>query len=100
VRPLFVWQPVPTYHYDLRYHLFGDLDFGVNNCSAFGYARMADRLRHAPPASDFLWAADVQEGVRQPLYVDQVHYTAALSAVIGRVIGQALLERGYCVQPR
>jgi hypothetical protein len=89
-----VWQPVPTYHYDLRYHLFGDLDFGKNNYSTFGYARMADRLRREPPGPEFLWAADLQEGVRQPLYVDQVHYTAAMSARIGGVVGQALLERG------
>jgi hypothetical protein len=80
--------------YDLRYHLFGDLDFGTNNYSAFGYARMAQRLRDEPPGPDFLWAADLQDGVRQPLYVDQVHYTAAMSALIGTSIGQALVERG------
>jgi hypothetical protein len=94
VHPLFVWQPVPTYHYDLRYHLFGDLDFEKNNYSGFGYARMADRVRREPPGPDFLWAADLQDGVRQPLYVDQIHYTAAMSAHIGLVVGQALLERG------
>ncbi len=94
VRPLFVWQPVPTYHYDLRYHLFGDLDFGNNNYSTFGYPRMAELLRREPPGPEFLWAADLQQGVRQPLYVDQIHYTAAMSARIGAEVGRALLERG------
>jgi hypothetical protein len=94
VRPLFVWQPVPTYQYDLRYHLFGDLDFEQNNYSAFGYPRMAERLRREPLGPGFLWAADLQVGVFQPLYVDQIHYTGAMSARIGAEIGRALLDRG------
>jgi hypothetical protein len=32
--------------------------------------------------------------VRQPLYVDEIHYTAAMSALIAAKIGRALLERG------
>jgi len=94
VRALFVWQPVPTYHYDLRYHLFGDVDFEKNEYSAFGYPRMAERVRGEPAGPDFLWAADLLDGVRQPLYVDQIHYTAAASRLLGEEIGRALLGRG------
>lgn len=94
VRTLFVWQPVPTYRYDLRYHLFGEADFEKNHYAGFGYERFAERLRREPPGGDFLWAADLQDGVREPLYVDQVHYTAAFSRRIGEEIGQALVERG------
>jgi len=94
VRTLFVWQPVPTYRYDLRFHLFGERDFEKNHYAGFGYARLAERLRREPPAGDFLWAADLQDGVREPLYVDQVHYTAAFSRHIGEEIGRALVERG------
>jgi len=94
VRALFVWQPAPTYKYDLRYHLLGDLDFGPNNYSAFGYARLAERLRREPPGPDFLWAADMQEGVREPLYVDQIHYSAAMCRRVAEQVGQALVERG------
>lgn len=94
VRPLFVWQPVPTYEYDLRCHLFGDVDFEHNNYSAFGYPLMAERLRRAPLGPDFLWEADLQRGACQPFYVDQIHYTAAMSAHLGAEIGRALLDRG------
>jgi hypothetical protein len=94
VRTLFVWQPVPTYKYDLRYHLTGDLDFGPNNYARFGYARMAARLLRDPGAPDLLWAADLQEGARAPLYVDQVHYTAATCALLAGEVGRALLARG------
>ncbi len=90
VKPLFVWQPVPTYKYDLAHHLFGAYDFGLNTYSAFGYARMEERLRGTGPAPDFLWAADMQQGLSEPLYVDQVHYTAAMSKRLGEEIGGAL----------
>jgi lysophospholipase L1-like esterase len=91
VRPLFVWQPVPVYKYDLTSHLFGSYDFGLNHYSAFGYARMAERLRAEPPDPSFLWAADMQEGLHEPLYVDQVHYTAAMAKRLAEEIGRALL---------
>lgn len=94
VKPLFVWLPAPTYGYDLRYHLFGDLDFEKNNYSAYGYARMAERLRRQPAGPDFLWLADLQQGERAPLYVDQVHFTAAFSRRIGEAVALGLLERG------
>ncbi len=94
VRPLFVWQPAPTYRYDLRSDLFGDLDFGHNTYSRFGYPRLAQALSQEPLGPDFLWAADLQAGLKQPLYVDRVHYTAAMSRLLGEEVGRALLERG------
>ena len=91
---LFVVQPVPTYHYQLRYHLFGDFDFQQNNYSAFGYPRLAERLRREPPGRDLLWAADMQDRVSEPLYVDEIHYTAAMCGRVGEEVGRAILERG------
>ncbi len=93
VRTLFVWQPVPTYGYDLRCHLFGDVDFERNNYSGFGYTRMATRLR-SQPLADLLWEADLQRGLCEPLYVDQIHDTAAMSARLAGEIARALVERG------
>lgn len=98
VRPLFVWQPVPTYHYDLRWHLFGEFDFEHNNYARFGYGRFRERMG-ASLGNDFLWLADMQEALREPLYVDQVHYTAAMSRRIATEIGQALLDRGLLSPP-
>jgi len=98
VRTLFVWQPVPTYGYDLRWHLFGEFDFQQNNYPRFGYARFRERMG-ASLAEDFLWLADMQEQLQEPLYVDQIHYTAAMSRRIAVEIGRALLERGL-LDPR
>jgi hypothetical protein len=99
VRPLFVWQPVPTYKYDLDSHLFGSYDFGLNYYSAFGYARMAERRRDLEQDAGFLWAADMQEGLHEPLYVDQIHYTAAMSKRVAEVIGGALVQREWLASP-
>jgi hypothetical protein len=99
VRTLFVWQPIPTYKYDLRHHLFGRYDFGLNFYSGFGYRRLAPR-RQEFLGPDVLWAADIQEGVREPLYVDDIHYTAAMARRLSETIGQALLERGILADGR
>ena len=91
VELLFVWQPVPSYGYDLGAHLFGNeshrsIQHGLVRA---GY-QMMDRRRNgvqaAPSSSDFLWLADLQEGRREPLYVDAAHYTAAFSEEIARRI--------------
>lgn len=93
VRALFVWQPVPTYRYDLRWHVFGEFDFEQNNYPRFGYARFRERMGTSL-GEDFLWLADMQEPLREPLYVDQVHYTAAMSRRIAAEIGRTLVDRG------
>jgi hypothetical protein len=43
--------------------------------------------------SNFVWCADLQENLREPLYVDAVHYTASFSQTIAREISRAVVER-------
>jgi hypothetical protein len=88
---LFVWQPIPLYDYDLDAHPFGRFDFDHNNYARFGYPMMAEQR---PPDADFFWAADLQKDLHEPLYVDQVHYTAAMNRRVAEAIGRALNERG------
>ena len=88
-RAAFVWQPVPTY----RYHGPPPEHLGLHEYSRFGYPLMADLVRREPPGRDFLWCADIQEGLDEPLYVDQVHYSPALSDRIATCIVDLLLER-------
>ena len=47
VEATFVWQPTPTYRYDLRHHLFKG-DFGHHQSSGHGYPRMAEFVRDQP----------------------------------------------------
>lgn len=93
---LFVWQPVPTYGYDLSYHPFsgGDLDlFKEHRLSYTGYPLMKQRLA-AEPVPNLLWLADVQRGRREELYVDMVHYTAEFSHEIAERIAERILADG------
>ncbi len=99
VAALFVWQPVPVVGYDLAAHPLwdgaGDLLPDQPRIVA-GYAAM-DALRRAGDprltAPGFLWLADVQRGRRERLYVDRVHYSAAMASEIAGLIRPWVVER-------
>ena len=77
VTPLFVWQPIPGYKYDMKYHLFAAPDQYEHHGRV--YAEMATRLsQHDLGTCEkyFLWCADIQDGETECLYVDSHHYTA------------------------
>ena len=90
VRPLFVWQPIPAYHYeprdaDNRRHL------SSLACARKGYEVLSE-TRAQESTGNFLWLADVQRGRTESLYIDEVHYTAEFSREIARAIGNAIME--------
>ncbi|MFH1423770.1 MAG: SGNH/GDSL hydrolase family protein [Candidatus Nealsonbacteria bacterium] len=92
-KPIFVWQPSPAYKYDLQYHLFVEnRDFGVNNYMDYGYPRMAEIYEEELLGDNFFWLADIQEGIKEPLYVDKVHYTARMSQKLAKTIVDLLKE--------
>jgi hypothetical protein len=89
IRTVFVWQPVPTYRYDLSQHTLsrGDLGyFGEHGRSREGYALMATLRPTLGLGPEVLWLDGIQEGRRENLYVDSVHYTEAFSdEIAGRI---------------
>jgi lysophospholipase L1-like esterase len=91
VKPVFVWQPAPTYKYDLRYHLFLGDGFGTHTYSQYGYERMNKFIRNEQ-VHNFLWCADIQEGLKEPLYVDNMHYSPKFSQVLAATIADRLVE--------
>jgi len=87
VAPIFVWQPAPNYKYDLQYHLFaGNGDFDANNYIEYGYPQIAEMYEKGLLGDNFFWRADIQEGIKEPLYVDKVHYTAGMSQKLAKII--------------
>jgi hypothetical protein len=92
VQSVFVWQPVPTYKYDLQYHTFKGT-FGRTEYARHGYPRMAEYVRTHPLGPNFVWCADIQEDLRELLYVDQVHYAPSMSQRIARCIADAIRDR-------
>ena len=63
VESLFVWQPVPTYGYDLEHHANRG-SFKNHTYSRYGYPRMAQRVRKGRTSPHFVWCADLQRGPR------------------------------------
>ena len=94
VRPLFVWQPVPTYKYDLAYHRFHPNGFGRVELTRAGYAAMAALVQTAELGSDFVWCADLQEGRREELYLDLVHYAPRMARRVAACIAKPLVRDG------
>ena len=93
VRTLFVWQPVAVYKYDQSYNLFAGDPHPRRACVEGTYPLMSDFLRQHPPGDDFLWSADVQENVAEPLYVDSLHYSGKMSELFAQQIVNALDEK-------
>lgn len=95
ITPIFVWQPVPGYKYDLRYHIALNPQYGLggHERSAYGYPVMAERRKASDLGGDFLWLADIQEDRREPLYMDAVHYTAKFSREIAGYIADFVVRR-------
>jgi hypothetical protein len=89
VKPVFVWQPAPTYKYDLQYHLF--LGDGFGRHYEYGYKRMSEFIG-SQQLHNFLWCADIQKGLKEPLYVDKWHYSAKFSQVLAATIADRLVE--------
>ncbi len=93
VTPIFVWQPVPTYEYDLQFHPFAAGGFEGHGASEQGYAYMAERVAADPLGGHFLWLADIQKDEKQALYVDKVHYTAAFTRTLATRMAARIAER-------
>lgn len=98
IQPVFVWQPVPAYKYDLKLHLFGMAayhpeGFGYKK-QAFAYREMAKMIAQNAPANNFLWCADLQEDERECIYVDGHHYTAKFARKLAATIVEIMDARG------
>jgi hypothetical protein len=93
VKTVFVWQPVPTYKFDLKFHPFADKDFGRHALSGMGYRQMALLRQTNAPRVEELWLADMQEGAREPLYVDAFHYSPKMCERIAAEIARFMSER-------
>ena len=82
----FIFQPVPTYKYDTNYHIFQKFGYGVHQVSKYGYPFMAKHISENPMGEDFHWFADIQDGLKQPLYVDSAHYCPKFNEIIAQKI--------------
>jgi hypothetical protein len=100
VHPLFVWQPCSKYHFDQKYNPLPEPDYSPVFMVPT-YERMGQMVKDGSPAlaKNFLWLADIQEGVTEPCYLDSSqHYRANLCKKIGIAIGQSLINQHLLVK--
>lgn len=98
VQPIFVWQPVPTYNYNDRNHVFADAGYREHIFSRYGYEYMAKYTKSNYLGKHFLWCADIQSGLKEPLYVDLAHYGSTLSKKLAETIVEFLIRRDLIKQ--
>lgn len=93
VAPVFLWQPTPAYKYDLAHHIALNRFYGLggHERAGQGYPLLLEAM--GPPPDNFIWLADMQENVARPLYLDNMHYTAAMSREIAEAAGREMLAR-------
>lgn len=91
VATAFVWQPVPMFGYDLSHHPFGAEGFGRFTFSRYGYPYVKQLAQAGWFGERFLWCGDMQSDLNEALYVDPLHYTAAMTERLGREIRDRLV---------
>jgi hypothetical protein len=89
VTPVFLWQPIATYRYDLSRHISPESNFSDLKNHSVGYHVMKARLQSGT-VKDLVWLADIQRGLSFPLYVDRVHYSPAFCRFLAGTIATAL----------
>jgi hypothetical protein len=87
IRTLFVWEPAPTYEYDLSYDPFitPELGFTGFTYTKYGYPMLRDEVARTPP-ENFFWCADLQKDMHELLYVDEFHYSPKMTDIIAGCI--------------
>jgi hypothetical protein len=95
VKPLFVWQPVPSYGLDVARHPFASVGLGRRELAGAGTAAMAARIRTLPPDESFFWAADLHDTAPTDglLYIDPIHYSPAMARHFAEALARALIDR-------
>jgi len=100
VQTLIVWQPVPTYKYDLRYHVFATHPLFRHEASRRGYPLIARAVARRPMGPSFVWCADIQDGVHEALYVDAIHYSPAMAGRVATCIVQGMEQASVTLRKR
>ena len=94
VKALFVWQPVPHYHYDLSRHPFIK-DPASGEVTKLSYEQFAELLKTNPLPENFVWAAELHTPLTGRAYIDYTHYGPEMSAALAELVAQNLRRRGF-----
>ncbi|MGC8605317.1 MAG: hypothetical protein ACP5VS_16740, partial [Desulfomonilaceae bacterium] len=95
IKTIFVWQPAPIYKYDANYNIFNKFDYDhFVPYLKLGYETMAKEYVTGEFGDNFIWLADIQQNLKESLYVDAFHYSAAMNKLIAEQISMVLSQKG------
>lgn len=91
VKTFFVWQPISNYKYNTSFDILITPVSGP--AGPLGYPLMAEYTAKHFLGNNFLYLADIQENIKEPLYIDPMHYSGAWSREVASRITDFLLQR-------
>ncbi len=97
VEIVFAWQPIPTYAYDIANHPFGISGDMLDPAQMHGYGLLDGARtgwRTDWRGEEIVWCAAAGEGRDELLYVDAVHYSPAMNALVADCIAERLAVPG------
>ncbi len=80
---VFAIQPIPNFAFSGQHYPFSEW-------LATGQLRLAQAAYQQAPRSEVLWLAEVAQGVDFPAYIDTVHYSPRMSALLAAEMARAL----------
>jgi hypothetical protein len=89
IETLFVWQPVPTFGYEQSLHPFAVGGYGGHELTSEGYPVMDTMRKTRDLGENFLWAANLHDGLDRPLYVDKIHYNSEFSQLLAKAVSKS-----------
>lgn len=95
VKTAFVWQPSPVYKCGAEGYAFLSKEEGKRIFLRYLYEYLNEYRFSHNMEDNFFWCADIQEGLRGPLYVDKIHYSSHLCQTLSQTIGDRLIRKGY-----
>lgn len=96
VVPVFVWQPISLYKYDGPPSV-PNFHYTLYRAEA-GYPLARTLFDAHPMGKNFLWCADIQKNLSQPMYVDGAHYSPFGAKLTAQCIFNKMAQQGILNQ--
>lgn len=94
ISTVFIWQPMPLFGYDQTYHIFKNFDYATFSPHLKrGYEFVSAVQDFREIGNNFIWLADAQRDIKEPVYVSAFHYSPKMSKAVAGMISEALLDR-------
>ncbi len=94
-KPVFVWQPVSIYGYDMKIDISCEKNIMAGHSAAVGYRQVKYLYEQKSFGVNFFWCADIQAKTDKQLYINCVNYSAEMSEILAKVIADSLMKNRF-----